>query len=96
MHPVLKAILGIAEEVVSALNPPAGKVIDIVKDVVKDKSKLPDQVDDIGFSAIQVIESFKGADIADEVKFRAGVATIEAGVKLVRESLKPSTPVTEA
>lgn len=88
MNAILKNILQVAE-VVAASSVPGGQVVDkAIHGIVEHKGSTDENILDAAEGAIQVIEGIKGTDIADEVKFRAGVATLEAGFKLVRESLR--------
>ena len=94
MNNVLKAVLEIGREV-AAHTVPGGKLISEGVEAIirKDDGKPADgAVLDVAEGAIKAIEAFKGADIADEVKFRAGIATMEAGFALVKSSLRPSVP----
>ncbi len=90
MNKILKNMLQVAEAI--AVNSvPGGQVVDTaVHNIVEHKGDKDSNILDAAEGAIQVIEGIKGTDIADEVKFRAGCATLEAGFKLVRESLKVS------
>lgn len=90
MNNILKAVLQVGEAVaIQAV--PGAKLVDAAVHGIVDHSKSPeDGILDAAEGAIQVIEGIKGTDIADEVKFRAGIATLEAGFKLVKDSLKSS------
>lgn len=96
MNNVLKSILKTAEAVAVASVPGAAMVDGAVRGIVKHDGHTDDHVLDAAEGAIQAIENIKGTEIADEVKFRAGVATIEAGFKLVRESLHVEHPAAPA
>lgn len=88
MKPIVKTILKVAEGVATATIPGAG-MVDAAVHGIADKSKPKDEaVLDIAQGAIQAVEAIKEAEIADEVQFRAGIATLEAGFKLVRASLR--------
>lgn len=88
MNNILKAILQVGEAVAVKAVPGASLVDSAVHGIVDHSTSVDDSILDAAEGAIQVIEGIKGADIADEVKFRAGIATLEAGFKLVKESLK--------
>lgn len=87
MNDALKNILKVAEAVAAA-SVPGGQIVDsAVHGIVASHGKSDVAYLDAAEGAIQVIEGIKGEDIADEVQFRAGVATLEAGFKLIRGSL---------
>lgn len=94
MKPIVKAILEVAREVGEKAVPGGELISHGVEAIIRKDDGVPAEAGalDVAEGAIKAIEGFKGADIADEVKFRAGVATMEAGFALVKASLKPSVP----
>lgn len=96
MNNVLKSILKTAEAVAVASIPGAATVDATVREIVKTKKVTSEHVLDAAEGAILAIENIKGTEIADEIKFRAGVATVEAGFKLIRDSLVVEHPAAPA
>lgn len=88
MNKILGAMLKTAETIAVASVPGAAMVDAAVHGIVEHKGGVDGNVLDAAEGAIKAVEAFKGAEIADEVSFRAGCATIEAGFKLVHASLK--------
>lgn len=89
MNKILEATLKVAEAVAISTVPGAAVVDKVVHDAI-DHKVTASEVPDLAQAVIQVVESFKGADIADEIKFRAAVADLESAFKLLAESLKHS------
>lgn len=93
MNKILAAMLKTGEAIAVASIPGAGMVDAAVHGIVEHKGSADGNVLDAAEGAIRAVEAFKGADIVDEVGFRAGCATIEAGFQLVRKSLKVTPDV---
>lgn len=92
MNEKAKAILQIVEAVVKQAVPVTAGPIAVAHAIVDHKGKDAEDYLDAAQEAIKVVEAIKGTDIADEVQFRAGIATMEAGFRLVQASLKVAAP----
>jgi hypothetical protein len=90
MNSILAALLKVGEQVATQVVPGAQGVDQFVHDLV-DHKDVATEIPDLASSVMSVVENLKGAQIADPVKFHAGVATLQAGFNLVKESLKPTT-----
>jgi hypothetical protein len=91
MNKILGVILKSVEAVAVQVGGPAAQAIDTAAHNIADhKGSVDDNALDAAEAAIKLIEQYKGTDIADEGKFRVGVAGLEASFKLIRESLKPA------
>lgn len=92
MNKIVKVILETAREVGEKTIPGGSLVGKGIEAIVRKDDGVPaqDGALDIAEGAIQAIEGFKGADIANEAQFRAGVILLEQGFAMVKASLKPS------
>jgi hypothetical protein len=87
MNPILKTVLQVGESIaVQAV--PGARLVDAGAHAIFDKTDRDGGVLNVAEGAIQVVESIKEADIADEVMFKDGVADLEAGFKKIHDSLK--------
>lgn len=92
MNQVLKSILlnvakGAEQAAASAV--PGGAMIDgAVHGIIEHKGDVQTNVLDAAEGAIKAVEEIKGAEIVNEVQFRAGVAVVESGLGMIRASLK--------
>lgn len=86
MNKVLKTILKVAEAVAVGTLPGARAVQEGIHKVVVDRTQTGGR--DIGEGVIQILEAFKGEEVADERLFRRGVEQLELGFDLIRASLK--------
>jgi hypothetical protein len=102
MNAVLKAILQGVEtvgvQVAGAQLGPAPAMIDgAIHRIVEHKGDDVESSIDAATAALQLVERIHGADVADEVQFRAGLLMAEAAFKQIRASLKhtaaPVAPV---
>lgn len=97
MNDLLKTILKTAEAVAVASVPGAPLVDAAVHGLIDKKGAVDSNILDAAEGAIKAVEAIKGQEIADEVQFRAGCATLEAGFKLIRAALKsPSSTSPQA
>jgi hypothetical protein len=93
MNKVLAAILTGVEKTAAAAVPGGTAIDSAIHGLVKHDGDVNTNILNAAEGAIQAVEAIKEAEIIDEVKFRAGVATIEAGLSLVRQALKVTPAV---
>lgn len=88
MNKILKSILQISEAIAVKAVPGAAPIDALAHDIIAHKGVTDAGIVDAAEGAILAVENIKGTDIADEAKFRAAVAMLEAGFHMMKDSLK--------
>lgn len=88
MNKILQAVLKVGETIAVQAVPGAAIIDGAVRGIVEHKGDVDSNALDAAEGAIKAVEAISGTDIADEIQFRAGCATVDAGVRMIAGSLK--------